>query len=47
MSPFTWNFRGIIAHNPNRGDVQEYYGWWRHIAFGICIYRKKSTPCWE
>ncbi len=48
MSIFDWNFRGKIAWSSTcREDQQEYYGWWRHIAFGLYIYRVKAIPGWD
>jgi len=46
MSTFTWNFRGIIAYNPNKHSIEELDGWWRHVGFGICIFIKKETAGW-
>lgn len=47
MSPFDWNWHGKIAwSSTSRGDIQEYNGWWRHRAFGIYTFHRKTTPGW-
>jgi hypothetical protein len=47
MTPFRWNFRGIIAWGRGRADVEEFNGWWRHVAFGVFVFKKKPYPHWE
>ena len=48
MTPFRWNFMGRIAWaRYERHDMQEFKGWWRHVAFGIYIFHYKRIHGWE
>lgn len=48
MTPFSWNWRGRVAYSPtSRNDMQEYNGWWRHVAFGLYVFRRKAVEGWE
>jgi hypothetical protein len=50
MSPFTWNvrlFRWRMAYSPcDRHTMQEYNGWWNHIAFGLYVFTRKAVVGW-
>lgn len=52
MSPFNWTlghtrFFLVAWSESQRHDMEEFYGWWRHIAYGFYVYRRKSTPNWS
>ena len=46
MSPFNWSWRRIAYSSTHRTTMQEHNGWWRHVGFGLFIFRRKANPGW-
>jgi hypothetical protein len=46
MSDFTWIFWRLGYSRTLRQTQEEYYGWWRHVRFGLFIYMTKTAPGW-
>ena len=38
---------GVLAYSStHRTTMQEHNGWWRHVGFGLFIFRRKANPGW-